>query len=109
MKYVSKAAQWVGFGLSLGATPILCLLHGAVFMQLWAWFVMPFFRQPALTLPIAIGLVLIGGFFTHKSTPPREYDGDRDFLEAIVAPIIDGFLHSLVVLACGWVVARFIG
>lgn len=58
---------------------LVCLVAGVLAMfympwvlcQLWAWFVIPTFGLPALTIPLAMGLTLIGMLLT------RSYDVQR--------------------------------
>lgn len=48
---------------------IFAVIRGFLLTTLWAWFIVPL-GQPALTIPLAIGISLIVGFFniTKKET-----------------------------------------
>jgi hypothetical protein len=48
---------------------ISSIVQGYVLVILWGWFVMPFFSAPKLSIPIAIGLTIVGKYFTHQYNP----------------------------------------
>lgn len=53
--------------------------YGWILTILWAWFVVPTFRAPVLTLPVAIGLALIARLFgfSTSSTDEKKSQADR--------------------------------
>ncbi len=99
--------------LALGAGAIVGLsiamsacIDGWVLMKLWAWFVVPLFRLPALTLLPAIGLSLVVSFLTFQVppfTPSPEPDAKQNTtnLEALGEAMVN---RPLFVLGFGWVV-----
>lgn len=72
---------------------------GIVLKTLWAWFAVPTFGLPDLSLPVAIGVGLVASFLTHQYVPTK----DEDLPKAIV----HGFLYPLIALVMGWVVHLF--
>ncbi len=80
------------FGVIL-ATAIDALWGGFVLTKLWAWFVVPTFHLPELTLPVAIGLTRITAILTSKLDLDIETHKWTDILRnslsaAIVMPLV---------------------
>ena len=75
------------------------ILGGLVLRQLWYWFVAPTFGVTELSLPIAIGLMLLVSMFV----PHRD-------LRRVEVKIFLARLYGrpLLTLAYGWVVSLFI-
>ena len=83
--------------LIIGSSGVLC---GLVLRQLWHWFVAPTFGLPELSIPIAIGLMLVASMFL-----PR-----RELRKRIEVRIFLARLYGrpLLALAYGWLVSLFI-
>lgn len=54
---------------------VLYIINGVVLKLLWVWFVVPTFGLPALTLPVAIGVMLIANVLTSHHTPLPKNEG----------------------------------
>jgi hypothetical protein len=70
---------WAGFAVSI----------------LWGWFVVPLFGLRPLSIAAATGLCLIGGLLTAKYARPKEDDGWRMFVRALLHPplaVLFGFV-----------------
>ena len=91
------------FGLSILVTAGLALWDGFVLMKLWAWFIVPLFHLPALTIAAAIGLGLIASFLTHQMRP----DNEENPLAAMANIFGYGFVNAGMCLLIGWVVTFF--
>lgn len=69
------------------------------------WFILPFFGGPVLTVPMAIGVVLVVTFLTyHYAYNPD----DREPSEKIATAATYVFLLPLLMLGMGWVVHLFL-
>ena len=90
--------------LSALVAGLLSIWEGFVFMKLWAWFVVPMFGLPALTIPVAIGIALLVGFLTHQ----RNGESDADPMDYAVKSFSHGFVNSGVVLLIGYIVTFFL-
>lgn len=73
---------------------------GIVLKALWAWFVVPTFGLPDLSLRVAIGVGLVASFLTHQYVPTK----DEDLPQAI----IHEFFYPLIALVMGLVVRLFV-
>lgn len=91
-------------GLSIVVIGLLSIWEGFVLTKLWAWFVVPTFGLPVLTIPIAIGLALLVGLLAHQ----MRNDSGETTSEATVKLFAYGFVNSGIVLALGWVVTLFL-
>lgn len=80
----SSGGGWLlaGFLSLLLMTPVTMVLssivQGWVLTYLWAWFVVPLFHAPVLSLPAAIGLRLTVGTLATNLTSSRSNDKDKD-------------------------------
>lgn len=89
--------------LSALVAGLLSIWEGFVFMKMWAWFVVPIFGLPAITIPVAIGIALLIGFLTHQ----RNGESD-DPMDYAVKSFSHGFVNSGVVLLIGYIVTFFL-
>ena len=75
------------------------ILSGYVLSVLWGWFIVSTFGLPLLTIPVAIGIMLVVGYMTKQfdfNNQDREDYQKRFNVYMIVNP--------LAALAVGWVV-----
>jgi hypothetical protein len=89
----------------LGGAAVITLIVGAiaiyrgfVLCKLWAWFMVPLFHLPELTIPFAIGISLAIGMFQHST---QNADKGKEYWLTVIA-------SPLVVLFMGWIVKMFI-
>lgn len=76
---------------------LLAVWRGFVLTYLWSWFVVGYFHVPPLSIPIAIGLSLIAGFFsTHQK---NDETLGNTLAMAVFAPAMTLFI--------GWIVTKF--
>lgn len=75
---------------------VFLLARGFMISVLWAWFMVPTFSLPVLSIPQAIGLSLVVGAF-HSSHGPSK---DREWYVTLAIAVGDIVLP----LAIGWIV-----
>ena len=88
--------------LNLAYTIGCTILSGYVLSILWAWFIVSTFGLPLLTVPVAIGVMLVVGYLTKQSdfnNSDREDYQKRMNVVQIVKP--------LSALAVGWIIKLF--
>jgi hypothetical protein len=95
--------------LALLSMFITTSLNGWALSKLWAWFIIPVFAAPALSIPYAIGLSLIVGYLTYQYDARKE---EADKKEEVGLIIFRGFcigaFKPLLCLGFGWVVTLFL-
>lgn len=91
----------VFIGAIAGAIILAAIVNGYVLSILWGWFFVPLLGLPALSIPGAIGIVLVVGYLTHQYEPSDEGKG----LESICGTLI---VRPILVLLMGWVVQHWI-
>lgn len=92
------------FFLFVGITALGAIYEGFILKTMWAWFIVPTFGLPALSIPVAIGICLIMAFLTHQ-IPPKSEPG-REMQDSLTR-MFNGFLLSTVIFFVGWVVTFF--
>lgn len=118
----------VAFMVSMPVLTLLMLIFNAyVLTVLWGWFVVPVFHLAALTLPLAIGLKMVGWVLTgslHITASDAELDQQDDKKEEpeasklsahrrrqassqLLRALLRFFATGLVPLSIGWFVHRF--
>jgi len=83
--------------LLVGVIAVSSIWSGYVFSILWAWFIVPLFGLPALSVAAAIGVTLVVRFLTHQRQPGMP--SGQTWASIAIVP--------LVFLAIGWVVKGF--
>lgn len=71
------------------ATVPASLFYGLVLCDLWAWFIVPVFAAPALTITQAVGVNILSSFFRHGLK--RDEPETDDALSAAVQQIFNAF------------------
>ena len=71
---------------------------GYVLTILWGWFIVPVFKLPVLSIPVAIGMALTISYLTKSSGSMRKKENDDTWYESAFM----GFFKPLVVLFIGW-------
>lgn len=114
MKPVKKSSEasiilFAGIGVSLIFLLVLAygiVVSGWVLTVLWGWFVVPVFKIPALSLPVAIGISGMIRLLTYTDTSDlqqKEQDsGERR------GRLIGGLLSPWFLLLLGWIVHFFV-
>ena len=89
--------------LVLGLLVLSSLLRGWTLSILWAWFIMPKFAAPALSIAYAIGISLTANFVVQRldeNTKPKTTE------EQIVL-YLQAFIIPMFALGFGWIVHQF--
>lgn len=88
--------------------PIAILSEGYVISKLWAWFVVPTFALPTLTINTAIGICLLWGLISIKRKDwwPLQ-DEDEKEVAAEITKAIYPCLMPWIGMLTGWVVLAF--
>lgn len=93
----------IGFFLSLGVIVAAVCWKGYVLATLWAWFAVPLFALPVLSVAYAIGISTLIGCFTQHPTKTGEESKH---------PALDGFVNLFVAptlsLFIGWIVKHWL-
>lgn len=79
------------------------LLNGYVLSKLWAWFMVPVFKLPVLTVTAAIGISLCLTFMVNKP----DFTGDEPTVKELVGVGIHSLIYSFFVLLIGYVISSF--
>ena len=102
MSKETSASDLVGCIVSLVVWPIGTVARGYVLVKLWAWFVMPVFGLPALTIGYALGIACLLNYVTAQSADYVR--PERTPREAAIFSILNALLTPVLVFAFGWIV-----
>lgn len=81
---------------------LLILIKGFVIMQLWGWFILPYFNLPELTFVMAIGIVTMISVVLYL--PVWKFDNIDDEFKYNIAI----GLKPIILLLVGWIVHLFL-
>jgi hypothetical protein len=79
---------------------------GYVLSVMWAWFVVPTFHLPQLSIAIAIGLSMVVRMLTY--TPQEGEKKKSDTADTIISSFCWSFLYPLLVLGVSYCVHLFV-
>jgi hypothetical protein len=99
---LTKIIAFVAIVVGVVALMFVAIAANAfVLSMLWAWYVVPVFGMPALSLPVAFGLGLIASCFHRSYTPHIPKDQQfQAFVSALAYPFI--------LLTFGWLGTFFL-
>lgn len=80
------------------------IVFGYSFTILWAWFIVPTFGLPELTIAEAIGIRMVAAFISPKIGKKDE----RPFSEVMSDAVAFSIVFPLLTLAVGWLVHLWI-
>lgn len=98
---MASAAAFAVILLFAGVIALSSILNGWVLSILWGWFFVPILKLPPLTVPQAIGIALVVGYFTRQKQPSSKSSDEA------YETIGYAFLAPLVTLLIGWIVKGF--
>ena len=77
---------------------------GYVLTILWGWFIVPAFKLPVLSIPVAIGMTLMIRYLTRGGgSHTKKEENEEWYMTFFMA-----FAKPLVVLFFGWIVVQFL-
>lgn len=91
---------WIGL-VAILCLPIQYVLFGIVLSQLWAWFIVPTFNLPYLTLPISAGMLSMAYFVMPKKDVESTW-------ENLMKGFVGVLSHAIVYLSVGFVIHLFV-
>ncbi len=109
MKEDNSLASCLGLLLLFIAMLVIGIpLNGWVLSIMWAWFVVPVFDAPALSVAQAVGLSCIVSFLRARSISSNNSGEKKSTNEVILNGIGDVFLSPLMSLGLAYIVYQFI-
>jgi hypothetical protein len=103
-EFMSKSTSLV---ISLILVPFTLAWYGYVAHVMWAWFLVPIFGLPAISVTQAIGLrTTVQFLITTALKQPKDMNDEERLGEFIWGVLCDVFVPALVLLV-GWVVKHF--
>lgn len=96
------------FGYFMAMVLILVLgmlWAGYVLSILWAWFMVPAFGLPAISIPLALGIALIVSYLTREITTDRT---DKPYAEMLAFKAVIATLKPFFALITGWIIRLFV-
>jgi hypothetical protein len=110
LRRILKASRYAGvIVLFVLAGFLAILLHGWALSVLWGWFVVPIFKVPQLTIPLAIGIVT-----TVQLVVRQDYSAaialyrDAPVGDSVARFVSDALLGPVSAVGFGWVVTQFL-
>lgn len=105
MKLLSILTAILGIVVAAFGFGALCsILNGYVLSILWAWFIVPTFHAPVLSIPVAIGVSMVIHYLTFTDTTDLAKKEDSKWWSSLLIAL----LRPVVVLAFGAVVHCFV-
>lgn len=89
--------------VSLVSGVFTTIYSGWVLTKLWAWFVIPTFAAPMLSIPIAIGLALIVNYLTYQMDAAKK-DEEKDAAIVVLKAVLIGLFKPTFALLIGWII-----
>lgn len=85
---------------------VTALAHGFVLSTMWGWFMVPLFHLPPMNIAYALGVSLVVGMWTSKTSSKS----DSKDTSAIVSELVMATIGTpAIVLFFGWIVKQFLG
>lgn len=99
---------WVT-AVALATAALSALLNGWALTKLWAWFCMPAFGAPALSIAVACGIALIVHAVTWQDdTEYAKKSDDRSAGEKLAVQAVFAIIRPLAILLVGLIYKQFI-
>lgn len=104
---MKEAKGFACFGLvlfAIAAIVISAIMNGWALSVTWAWFIVPVFGLPTLTVVQAIGVALVAAILTHQS---QESNKEKEIPELTGEIISRSVLVPLATVGLGWIIHSF--
>jgi len=82
------------------------IINGYVLSVLWGWFIKPLFNAPGLSIPAAIGLIMIVELF--KSVTNYANDDGLAISDIVIIVEFLDMLKAILILVIGYIVSLYI-
>jgi len=89
----------------IGLMVMSSIINGFVLTKLWAWFMVPAFGLPQLSIPIAIGVSMVVKYLTYQKPPESKDENNVNKIGEALGFVI---FYPLITLFIGWVVHFFV-
>lgn len=89
-------------------TFLSAIWSGFVLCKLWAWFIIPTFGLPALSVGVAIGIALLINYLTAQPLSNSKQDNGKSASEKLWEAILVPLLRPAISLLFGWIVTLFL-
>lgn len=99
MSYIGYAVVTIALGFYTN------ILNGWAVAKLWHWFIVPTFKLPELSIPIAIGVSLIVTYLTIRISTKKD---ERGYGEQMCLGFALGTIKPLCFVLMGWVITLFL-
>jgi hypothetical protein len=83
-------------------------MNGWVLSVMWAWFIVPTFNAPTLSIPMAIGISMVVGLLTYQNSKNDKEEESYEWARIIGSLLVIVFGKPLLVLFLAWVVYQFV-
>lgn len=90
------------FILVSGMATLLYLIQGWAISILWAWFIVPIFTIPQISITQSIGLAIFMGVFSQYRAPKKEES------QKPLQDMMSQLLKPLIAVGIGWIVKGFL-
>lgn len=95
-----------------GIVLIITLVAGPIFNGyalsiLWAWFIIPTFSAPSLSIPAAIGISLVVAYLTKQEQPSDPARRDWTMWQTLACAVLTIILKPAGALFMGWIVQKW--
>lgn len=102
-----KTSGWAAIAALVLVVPAT-VWYGYVLSVLWAWFVVPAFEAPPLSIPYAIGIALLVGMFTRSLARSTDVKKHQSATTRFFKALGESFLGPLLTLGIGAIVRLFV-
>lgn len=104
----------IGLFTLIVLVPSVLLWESFVFCKLWAWFMVPLFKMPLLSVLQSAGVVLVMSCTNLQGITPHDVvklikgDTKETQIQLNKVAIMNGIIRPAIFLLVGWIVAMFI-
>ena len=95
-------------GLLVPLIALGSIVNGYVLKILWGLFIVPVFHLPTLTIAQAIGISIVVGMFTRRSSSSKKDGSNENDKKKILTAFAEVFLMPFLALGIGWIVHQFV-
>lgn len=102
-------ASCIGLLTTFAVTLVIAsILNGWALSILWAWFIVPVFGLPALSIVQAIGLAMVVSFLTRRIAIKKEDDEEEGAWLIIAKALLYAIISPLLTVFVGYIVTLFL-